>query len=95
MRSRWQRSVDDEQLGAHLGVAAVGFGVVRHLIAHAGLENEFSPVADKILLQITEAVQSNDPKKLKEIIEDNEGVITPSLKFEIENHIIAIESQRN
>ena len=64
------------------------------MIKHFGLENEFSPVADKILLDVNEAVQNNNQQRLKEIIAANEGVLTPSLKFEIENHIIAIESKR-
>jgi predicted ATP-binding protein involved in virulence len=64
------------------------------MIKHFGLENEFSHVADKILLDVNEAVQNNNQERLKEIIAANEGVLTPSLKFEIENHIIAIESKR-
>lgn len=64
------------------------------MITHFGLENEFSPVADKILLDVNEAVQNNDQRWLKQIIAANEDVLTPSLKFEIENQIIAIESKR-
>jgi predicted ATP-binding protein involved in virulence len=64
------------------------------MIKHFGLENEFSPVADKILLDINEAVQQNDKQRLRDIIAANESIITPSLKFEIENYIIAIESKR-
>lgn len=64
------------------------------MIKHFGLENEFSPVADRILFEINEAVQHNDQQRLKEIITENESILTPSLKFEIENYIIAIESKR-
>lgn len=64
------------------------------MIKHFGLDNEFSPVADRILLEVSEAVQSNDNQRLKDIIIANESILTPSLKFEIENYIIAIESKR-
>lgn len=64
------------------------------MISHFGLENEFSPVADKILIEVNEAVQKNDPERLKRIILENERVLTASLKFEIENQIIALTSTK-
>jgi len=65
------------------------------MINHFGLANEFSPIADKILFEVNDAVLNNDPTKLKRIINDNESYLTPSLRFEIENQIIAIESKRD
>ena len=64
------------------------------MINHFGLDNEFSPVADKILEEVSEAVKNNDAEKLTEIIVQNEPYLTPSLKFEIENHIIIINSTK-
>lgn len=64
------------------------------MVNHFGLENEFSPVADDILLKVNNAVQHNDKAGLVQILTENEKYLTPSLKFEIENQIIALESKR-
>ncbi|SHN40454.1 AAA family ATPase [Chitinophaga sp. CF418] len=64
------------------------------MIKHFGLENEFSPVADAIIQEVNNAVNERNPEKLREIIMANEKYMTPSLKFEIENQIIAIESKQ-
>lgn len=64
------------------------------MINHFGLDNEFSSIADKIILEVTEAVKENNKDKLKEIIMKNENILTPSLRFEIENQIIVIESRK-
>ncbi|PWV56224.1 AAA family ATPase [Chitinophaga sp. S165] len=64
------------------------------MIKHFGLDNEFSPVADAILLEVSQAVNERNPDKLREIIMANEKYMTPSLRFEIENQIIALESKR-
>lgn len=64
------------------------------MVKHFGLENEFSPVADAIIQEVNNAVNERNPDKLREIIMANEKYMTPSLKFEIENQIIAIESKR-
>lgn len=71
----------------------VGSSYSELMINHFGLENEFSPIADRLLLEISEAVTAKNTNKLKEIILKNENILTNSLKFEIENHIILIESK--
>jgi len=62
------------------------------MIKHFGLDNEYSPVADKILLEINKAVKEKDANKLKLIFVENENYLTPSLKLEIESQIIHINA---
>jgi predicted ATPase len=64
------------------------------MIKHFGLENEFSPIADKILSDIEFAVLNNNVLALKNVIIDNEKYLTPSLRLEIESQISKIESQK-
>ena len=61
------------------------------MITHFGLENEFSPVADKIISDINTAVREKDPMKLKDILIENDKYLTASLRLEIESQIIHIE----
>lgn len=72
----------------------VGSSYSELMVNHFGLDNEFSPFADKIIDKINQAVQSDDIEKLQTLIKDNEKYLTPSLKFEIENQIIAIQSKK-
>ncbi len=72
----------------------VGSSYSELMIKHFGLENEFSSIADKILLDVNDAIQHNDNIKLKQILTDNENYLTASLRFEIENQIIAINSKK-
>jgi len=72
----------------------VGSSYSELMIKHFGLENEFSSIADKILLDVNDAIQHNDIPKLKQILTDNENYLTASLRFEIENQIIAINSKK-
>jgi predicted ATP-binding protein involved in virulence len=65
------------------------------MIKHFGLENEFSPTADKILLDVQESILSNDVKGLQKIILDNEKYLTPSLRLEIESQIIKLQSKNS
>ncbi len=64
------------------------------MISHFGLENEFSPIADKILLDVQSSVQNKDSQTLKNILIDNAKYLTPSLRLEIESQIANIESHR-
>lgn len=63
------------------------------MIAHFGLDNEFSNVADKILDELNIAVKDKNLDKLRSILFQNEKYLTPSLRLEIESHIIDIENQ--
>lgn len=72
----------------------VGSSFSELMIKHFGLENEFSPIADQIILDVNVAVQNNNISLLQKIIVKNEKFLTPSLKFEIENQILAIESRK-
>lgn len=72
----------------------VGSSYSELMVKHFGLDNEFSPIADEIISEINHAVINNNIELLKEIILKNEEYLTPSLKFEIENQIIAIESKK-
>lgn len=63
------------------------------MIAHFGLDNEFSNIADKILDDLTIAVKDKNLDKLRTILFQNEKYLTPSLRLEIESYIIDIENQ--
>lgn len=63
------------------------------MIKHFGLENEYSSIADKIILDINEAVKDKNIERLNEILTVNENYLTPSLRLEIESQIIHIQSK--
>lgn len=65
------------------------------MIKHFGLDNEFSPIADKIILDVQIAVKEKNLEKLKTIFFDNEKYLTPSLKLEIESQIIELQSKQS
>jgi len=64
------------------------------MIRHFGLDNEFSPIGDKIISAINRAVRNNNIDELKLVLEENESYLTPTLRLEIESQIIKIQSQR-
>jgi predicted ATP-binding protein involved in virulence len=57
------------------------------MIRHFGLENEFSPQADRIIADINKAVINKNSAALKQILEKSEKYLTPSLRLEIESQI--------
>ena len=69
------------------------------MVTHFGLDNEFSPVADKLIADVNqvlnEARTSKNPnearEKLQHILTENKEVLTPSLKLEIEAAILQLE----
>lgn len=63
------------------------------MIKHFGLENEFSPKADKLLDALNKAYKSKDLNRLKELFTEYEDILTPSLNLEIESRIIELESK--
>ena len=60
------------------------------MVSHFGLENEFSPIADKIINDVRIAVKEKDKNKLEHILIENDKYLTPSLRLEIESQIIHI-----
>jgi predicted ATP-binding protein involved in virulence len=82
-----QQLVADEQ--------RLGSSYSELMIRHFGLENEFSPIADKIISDVQVAVLENDAEKLEQIIIDNDKYLTPSLRLEIESQIIEIQSKKS
>jgi predicted ATP-binding protein involved in virulence len=82
-----QQLITDEQ--------RLGSSYSELMIQHFGLENEFSPIADKIITDVQSAVLENNIEKLKQIIIDNDQYLTPSLRLEIESQIIEIQSQKS
>ena len=62
------------------------------MVNHFGLDNEYSSIADKIIYDVNQAVKDKNVEKLKQIMIENEKVLTPSLRIEIESQIIHIES---
>jgi predicted ATP-binding protein involved in virulence len=81
-----QQLVADEQ--------RLGSSYSELMIRHFGLENEFSPIADKIIADVQTAVLENNIEKLKQIMIDNNNYLTPSLRLEIESQIIEIQSKK-
>jgi predicted ATP-binding protein involved in virulence len=63
------------------------------MIKHFGLENEFSPTADKILADIDSAYKQRNIEQLKDVLVTNEKYLTPSLRLEIESRIIELEAK--
>jgi predicted ATP-binding protein involved in virulence len=63
------------------------------MISHFGLDNEFSPVADKIILDVQAAVQQKNKDQLENILFENSKYLTPSLRLEIESQIAEIVSR--
>ncbi len=70
----------------------IGSSYSELMVRHFGLDNEYSPVADKILYGVNEAVKHKDIKALKKLLADYENYLTPVLRLEIESQIINIES---
>jgi hypothetical protein len=69
------------------------------MVTHFGLDNEFSPVADKLIADVNQVLNeartsknTNEAReKLQHILTENKEVLTPSLKLEIEAAILQLE----
>jgi predicted ATP-binding protein involved in virulence len=75
--------------------SVIGSSFSELMTSHFGLKNEFSPVVDKLLLDFNEALQNKNIQKLNELIIDNESILTPSLRLEMETRIIEIKETAN
>jgi len=63
------------------------------MLRHFGLENEYGPVADKIIDDVKAAVKNKDRDKLFSIFTENEKYLEGNtLKIEIENELIRMEA---
>ncbi len=66
---------------------------------HFGLENEYGPVADAFLEKAKEILQMPDKAsasvKLKDLMQQNEDVLTPTLRLELESTLIHYQAQQN
>lgn len=71
----------------------VGSSYSELMIRHFGLENEFSPVADRILEEVNNAIKAKDTAKLQQVFIENEQYLTPSLRLEIESQLIELQAQ--
>lgn len=60
------------------------------MIGHFGLDNEYSPVADKILQDVESAMKIGNINSLHKIIEENERFLTPVLRLDIESLILKL-----
>jgi len=67
------------------------------MVKHFGLKNEFSETAEKIILEVTEVLRNKNreeaQQKLQTIIEENQALLTPSLRLEIESRMILLKNQ--
>lgn len=57
------------------------------MITHFGLDNEYSPVADKIIDDVNKAVADKNLEALQKILDANDRYLTPVLKLDIEGII--------
>jgi predicted ATP-binding protein involved in virulence len=79
-----QHSVNDE---------IVGSSYSELMVTHFGLDNEFSPIADKIIHNVETAVKDNKENKpilkqqLETIFRENERYLSPTLRLELESLI--------
>ncbi len=74
--------------------SAAGSSFSELMTGHFGLENEFGPVADKIIEEVKKAVKKGDKNLLQQIISDNANVLENNiLKIKIENELIRMEAQ--
>ncbi len=63
------------------------------MVNHFGLDNEFSPIADKILIDVDNAYKEKNVQLLNAILIENERFLTPALKLEIESRIIDLDTK--
>lgn len=63
------------------------------MVTHFGLDNEYSPIADKILEDVNNAAKSSNVKLLHSILSKNEKFITPVLRLDIESLIIKLSNK--
>ncbi len=63
------------------------------MITHFGLDNEFSPVADKIIEAFKEAYSEKNDEKMADLMEKHKDYLTPSLTLEIESRIAELKGK--
>jgi len=73
------------------GIASSSFSDL--MITHFGLENEFSPIADKIIEDFKKAYTEKNEEKMMTLMEEYEEYLTPSLNLEIEFRIAELKGQ--
>ena len=61
------------------------------MVNHFGLDNEFSPIADRIIGEIDRAVKEENLDLLRSTLIANERYLTPSLRLEIESQLVSLE----
>lgn len=72
----------------------VGSSFAELMLRHFGLENEYGPVADKIIDDVKEAVAKGDREKLNHIFTENEKYLEGNtLQLQIENELIRMEAK--
>lgn len=62
------------------------------MVNHFGLGNEYSSIADKVIEEVNQAVKDKNIEKLNQIMVENQNILTPTLRIEIESQIIHIKS---
>lgn len=72
----------------------VGSSFAELMLRHFGLENEYGPVADKIIDDVKDAVAAGDREKLNHIFTENEKYLEGNtLQLQIENELIRMEAK--
>lgn len=84
-------------LTSKFGVAdwVLGSSFSELMVSHFGLENEYSPIADKILREVNTTAKNKDIASLESILTKSEAFLTPALKLDIESLLIGIKNNRN
>jgi len=75
------------------GIASSSFSDL--MITHFGLENEFSPIADKIIEDFKKAYTEKSDEKMMALMEEYEEYLTPSLNLEIELRIAELKAKND
>ena len=74
----------------------VGSSFAELMLRHFGLENEYGPVADKIIEDVKAAVATGDRNRLMHIFTENEKYLEGnSLQLQIENELIRMEAKND
>jgi len=73
------------------GIASSSFSDL--MVTHFGLENEFSPVADKIIEDFKKAYSEKNETKMVALMDEYKDYLSPSLNLEIEYRIAELKGR--
>jgi predicted ATP-binding protein involved in virulence len=88
-------TVFDLSSGDLLGSQAAGSSYSELMQTHFGIENEFSNVADAIILRVKQIAKNKDPRvvreQLTELLDQEDPYLSPLLRLEIETILMGLD----